>query len=116
MDGEVSILQTHTKGNGIKIVIMGDQFVDMDMVSGGLYETKANETMEHYFSIEPFKSLRDFFDVILIKAVSKNNQMIGETAFSTEWVGNNLILFDTEKCMRYVQKALKTDVLDIFKL
>ena len=28
---------------------MGDQFVDMDMVSGGLYETKANETMEHYF-------------------------------------------------------------------
>ena len=112
MDGEVSILQTHTKGNGIKIVIMGDQFVDMDMVSGGLYETKANETMEHYFSIEPFKSLRDFFDVILIKAVSKNNQMIGETAFSTEWVGNNLILFDTEKCMRYVQKALKTDVLD----
>lgn len=112
MDGEVSILQTHTKGNGIKIVIMGDQFVDMDMVSGGFYETKAKETMEHYFSIEPFKSLRDFFDVILIKAVSKNNQMIGETAFSTEWVGNNLILFDTEKCMRYVQKALKTDVLD----
>ena len=112
MDGEVSILQTHTKGNGIKIVIMGDQFVDMDMVSGGFYETKAKETMEHYFSIEPFKSLRDFFDVILIKAVSKNNQMIGETAFSTEWVGNNLILFDTEKCMIYVQKSLKTDVLD----
>lgn len=43
--------------------------------------------------------------MILIKAVSKNNQMIGETAFSTEWVGNNLILFDTEKCMRYVQKS-----------
>ena len=110
MDGEVSILQTHTKGNGIKIVIMGDQFVDMDMVSGGFYETKAKETMEHYFSIEPFKSLRELFDVIMIKAVSKNNMMTGETAFSSKVTSNFEI--DKDKCMEYAKKAIRRDNLD----
>ena len=70
-DGEVVALQTHSKGNGITIVMMGDQFVDTDMENDGLYETKMKETMEHYFSIEPFKSLRELFDVIMIKAVSE---------------------------------------------
>ena len=116
-DGEISILQTHTKGNGIKVIIMGDQFVDKDMVSGGLYETKAKETIEHYFSIEPFKSLRDFFDVILIKAVSKNDQMSGETAFSTEWIyddsfGTYNFTMDRKRCMEYAQTALKDNDLD----
>lgn len=39
-DGEVVALQTHSKGNGITIVMMGDQFVDTDMENDGLYETK----------------------------------------------------------------------------
>lgn len=117
MDGEVSILQKHTKGNGIKIVIMGDQFVDTDMVSGGLYETKAKETMEHYFSIEPFKSLRELFDVILIKTVSKNNQMSGETAFSTkfefnQWGSVSYSDIDTQKCEKYLLRTLNINSLD----
>lgn len=60
------------------------------------------ETMEHYFSIEPFKSLRELFDVIMIKAVSKNNMMTGETAFSSKVTSNFEI--DKDKCMEYAKK------------
>ena len=109
-DGEVVALQTHSKGNGITIVMMGDQFVDTDMENDGLYETKMKETMEHYFSIEPFKSLRELFDVIMIKAVSKNNMMTGETAFSSKVTSNFEI--DKDKCMEYAKKAIRRDNLD----
>ena len=39
------------------------------------------EAMEHYFSIEPFGSLREYFDVVAIKAVSKHSQLNQECAF-----------------------------------
>ena len=109
-NGEVVTLQTHSKGNGITIVMMGDQFVDTDMENGDLYETKMKEAMEHYFSIEPFKSLRELFDVIMIKAVSKNNMMTGETAFSSKITDNFVI--DIDKCMKYAQKAIRKENLD----
>jgi len=72
-DGEVFVLQTATKGKGIDLVFMGDAFVDKDMESGGLYEQKMKEGMEKLFSMEPYKSLRDRFNVYSIKVVSPNN-------------------------------------------
>lgn len=82
-DGEIFMLQEHTKGKSIKIVLLGDLFVDKDMNSGGLYEIKMKEAMEQFFSVEPFKSLREYFDVISIKAVSKHDQLNYECAFSS---------------------------------
>lgn len=113
-DGEVFSLQEHSKGNGIKLVLMGDLFVDTDMKSGGVYENRMQEAMEHYFSIEPFKSLREYFDVVGIKAVSKHNQIDFECAFSSKSTGGSTPVgnFDREKCMRYVQKAIGTNNLD----
>ena len=72
-DGEVFVLQTATKGEGIDLVFMGDAFVDKDMEPGGLYEQKMKEGMEKLFSMEPYKSLRDRFNVYSIKVVSPNN-------------------------------------------
>ena len=113
-DGEVFSLQEHSKGNGIKLVLMGDLFVDTDMKSGGVYENRMQEAMEHYFSIEPFKSLREYFNVVGIKAVSKHNQIDFECAFSSKSTGGSTPVgnFDREKCMRYVQKAIGTNNLD----
>lgn len=106
-DGDVIVLQNHTKGYGIKLVLMGDLFVDTDMEDGGVYETAMKKAMEGYFSIEPFKSLRDYFDVVTIKAVSKHDWMSGESAFeTTRQSGEN-----KEKCVEYAQKALGVDEL-----
>ena len=107
-DKEIKILQKHTEGNGIKVVIMGDLFVDFDMGDGGEYEQKANNAMEYYFSIEPFKSLRKYFDVIMIKAVSKNFMPEGETVFSTHEFGIN----NFDKCIEYAQEAVGRNNLD----
>lgn len=113
-DGKVVQLQSHTKGNGIKVVLIGDLFVDLDMNSNGLYETVMKETMESFFSIEPTKSLRELFDVYYIKAVSKNDYMGGQTAFSTHLPEKGLqaFIFDREKVANFIQKSLNVEKLD----
>lgn len=108
---EVITLQTHTKGRGIKIILMGDLFVDTE-VKNGIYENVMKEAMENYFSIEPYKSLREYFDVIAIKAVSKHDWISGETAFKTTLVWNFGIMANLDNCMTYAQKAIGTDNLD----
>ena len=72
MDGEVYLLQQATKGKGIDIVLMGEGFTDQHMNPGGRYETKMQEATEKIFSIEPYKSLRNRFNVYVVKAVSPN--------------------------------------------
>lgn len=107
-DGEVVILQTHTKGKGIKLVLIGDLFLDTDMDFDGVYEMRMKEAMEIFFSIEPTKSLQELFDVICIKAVSKNNYLGGETALSTNTTKNGIwtFEFDSDNVRKYVQKAI----------
>ena len=71
-DGEVVVLQEATIGNGINLTYIGEAFVDKDMSSGGIYEEKMKEAMEGFFSIEPYKSMRDRFNVYAVKVVSPN--------------------------------------------
>ena len=71
-DGEVVTLQTATEGQGINLTFIGEAFVDKDMETDGLYEQKMKEGMEKFFSIEPYKSLRNRFNVYAVKVVSPN--------------------------------------------
>lgn len=82
-DGTVTMMQKATKGSGIKIVMMGDGFADKD-INDGTYKKVMEKSMEYLFSEEPAKSLRDYFSVYAVTAVSKNDQ-VGEgysTVFS----------------------------------
>ena len=82
-DGKVTVLQKSTKGNGIPFVLMGDGFTDLD-IQDSSYVTVMKRTMENLFSEEPVRSLRDYFDVYMVYAVSANNYFSeqSETAFS----------------------------------
>lgn len=111
-DGEILTLQTHSVGNGIKLVLMGDAFIDTDMESGGHYETMMKKAMESYFSVEPFKSLRDYYDVVCIKAVSKNDKIGQETAFETRYGEGTYIEGNNEKTMSYAAEAVGTGNVD----
>jgi len=71
-DGVVSTLQTATIGNGIPIIMMGDGFLDKD-ISDGTYATVMKKAMENIFTEEPVSSLRSYFSVYQVNAVSKNN-------------------------------------------
>ena len=68
-DGKVTQLQKHKVGKGVPIVIMGDGFVDKDIKEGKFREV-TNKALEALFSKHPLKSLRDYFDVYEVTAVS----------------------------------------------
>lgn len=110
-DGEVVILQQHTKGNGINLVLVGELFLDKDMDEHGLYDTKMREAMEIFFSIEPTKSLRDLFDVSYVRAISKNDYLGGETSFMIDRQGGKYLLNDFKKLNKYIQKAVGKDIV-----
>ncbi|WP_072541786.1 M64 family metallopeptidase [Bacteroides mediterraneensis] len=109
-DGKVDILQRHTEGKGIPVVLMGDGFVDQE-IADGIYRKVMETAMENLFSEEPIKSLRAYFDVFMVQAVSENNDfgMGYQTAFSCRLAGGKAatITGDDSSVQVYVGKALK---------
>lgn len=71
-DKQVFELQRHTIGNGIPLIFMGDGFLDKDIASG-FYRQVMAKGVENFFTEEPIKSLRDYFDIWYVNAVSANN-------------------------------------------
>lgn len=104
-DGDVRTWQKHTKGLGINLVMMGDGFVKMDMGRGGKYEKMMQKAMESYFSVEPMRSLREYFDVYSVTVVSASDSIGGETALGTTFTGGTSIKGDNEKCKEYARKV-----------
>ncbi len=85
MDGKYSVLQKATQGNGIDIVFIGDAYSDR-LIADGTYDATMKRAMEEFFKEEPYKSLRNLFNVYEVYAVSKNETVDGITALST-WFG-----------------------------
>ena len=83
-DGEVLILQTATEGNGVDIVFVGEAFTDKDIASGGKYEQKMKAAMTQFFSYEPYKSLRNRFNVYAVNAVSPNEEFAEDAKHAIE--------------------------------
>lgn len=108
-DGEVITLQTATTGKGIDLVFMGDAYVDRDMETNGKYEQDMKTGMEHFFSIEPYKTFRDRFNVYAVKVVSPNEIIDGE--FDK---GEHRISFQNDTCFKYAGKitGMDSDRLD----
>ena len=70
-DGKVNVLQTATEGKGIDLVFMGDAYSDRQIASGK-YAADMNRAVDAFFSVEPYKSFRNMFNVYVIEAVSVN--------------------------------------------
>lgn len=101
-DGEVVTLQQATIGKGINLVFMGDAYDDRDMKEGGLYESDMRKSMEYFFSVEPYKSLRNRFNVYAVKVVSPNSH-IGDGC-------TQAINYSNENCFNYASKIEKIDL------
>lgn len=111
-DGKIDTLQQHAKGEGIPIVLMGDGFVDQELADG-TYRRVMEKAMENLFTEEPVRSLREYFDVFMINAVSENNDFgVGyKTAFSCKLAGKNssAISGDDASVQVYVGKVVKEE-------
>ena len=105
-DGIVTTMQSASEGNGVNIVLMGDAFSDR-LIADGTYETVMSEAMEAFFSIEPYKSFRNRFNVYSVTAVSPNETYDGthETAFSTRFGNGTAIYGDDGTVFNYATKV-----------
>lgn len=94
-DGMVNVLHRHTKGKGIKIVVMGDGYSDR-MIADGTYMSVMRKAMEDFFALEPYRTYRDYFDFYAITAVSKNEYLDRTSnlpsAMGTVYDGNTISL------------------------
>ncbi len=111
-DGKVTLLQQSTQGKGINIVMMGDGFDDLD-IADGTYEKVMAKSMENMFSEEPVKSLRNYFNVYAVTAVSVNGKIGSDysTVFSTvPSISSSNIACDDETVEKYVYKVGHLDM------
>ena len=127
-DGKVTQLQKHTVGKGVPIVILGDGFLDKDIRKGD-FRDATTSAIDAIFSVHPLKSLRDYFDVYEVTAVSYNNTNLMalvedstnyNTAFNVmeiEEIGGGalttkLAVGDHEKIIKYAEKAVNRNRID----
>ena len=105
-DGKVITIQKASTGKGINLVFMGDAYTDKDVKSGE-YERLMREAAAEFFSIEPYLSFKNRFNVYAVKVVSKNGRT-GQgytTALGTTMTGGVAGTGNREKILQYALKA-----------
>lgn len=91
-DGNVVTVQTHTAGNGIDLVFFGDAYTDKD-IKAGTYQADMQRGIDAFFSVEPYASFRNLFDVKYVELVSASNTFDADskTALSTYFGEGTLV-------------------------
>ena len=105
-DGKVITIQKATTGKGINLVFMGDAYTDKDIESG-LYEQMMWNAADQFFSIEPYKSFKDRFNVYAVTVVSKNGKTGAgyTTALGTQFVNGSAATGNEDKIYNYALKV-----------
>lgn len=113
-DGEWVQLQTARKGH-VNLIILGDGFTQEELAPAGKYECAMQQAMEYFFSIEPFTSYRDYFNVYMVVAESEQAGVGIKGAitpvknkFGSVYGNGTEINCRSERCFEY---AAKVDVL-----
>ena len=113
-DGKVELLNEATKGKGIPIVLMGDGFVDEEIADSN-YTKTMRLTMENLFSEEPIKSLRDYFNVYQVTAVSPRHRFDGISSTALGTIPDHQTMgidVDADAVMKYVKKVEGIDSIN----
>ena len=84
---EYFLVQKSLKGN-TNLVVMGDGFCSDAMGKDGYYEQCINKSIEYFFSIEPYKSYRDYFNVYMVVAKSEEEGVGEKNLFGGSSVNN----------------------------
>jgi hypothetical protein len=115
-DGTVLQLQTHTAGNGIPMIIMGDGF-DLSEIESGEFDTDADKAVDNFFSVEPYATYRYLFDVYRVEVVSSSSGISssGSTTKLHTYIedpGNSTAITTSDNCAAiktYTQKVSGMD-------
>lgn len=108
-EGEVTVYQKASEGNGIDIVFMGDAYSDRQ-VANGMYRHDMEACVEQFFAVEPYKSFRNFFNIYFVTTVSategyeRGGRSLGTYFGNVTYMGGN-----NDKCFELARKAVKDD-------
>ncbi len=69
-EDQLVTLQSHTKGNGVDIIFIGDGY-DAASLAEGKFIDLAREEMEYFFGLPPYDRLRDYFNVYAAISLSQ---------------------------------------------
>lgn len=90
--GDVIVYQHMRTENPVTMVVTGDGYTADDLLEGGLFERRAREALDFLFAVEPYKTYRNYFNVYIIPALSKekgaDNHSTGvekDTYFDSGW-------------------------------
>ena len=84
--GTYEMLYTHTEGQGIPIVIVGDGFDYKDNEKGGKYETVCRGLADKFLANPIIRDFREWFDIFMVVAHSENSPVtveVDNTFFSS---------------------------------
>lgn len=113
VDGECLQIQQATNGK-VNLVIMGDGFTSKDLSLGGTYEQIIRNAADYFFSIEPYKTYRDYFNVYMVVAESEsegvgNKGALGLTTthnkFGTAFGSGTEVVCDADLVFEYARKV-----------
>ncbi len=119
IDGDYVKVQSSTRGDGIDLVFLGDGYTIED-IGRGTFRNNLNDAVEHFFDIEPYRSYREYFDVYIVYAFSKESGISDHTTykntkFSSKYESPNSTRMTTnnEKCFEYALKVpLSSDLTE----
>ncbi len=112
-DGYWYAYQESKKENPVILVFTGDGFTEELNTEGGLFDTKTDEAIEGLFSVEPYKSYREYFTIYKIVAYSPETGMSVQegnikrnTTFQSLWEGGNStgVSCNYDKVFNWVKK------------
>ncbi len=112
-DGQYLVVQESAKG-AVDLVIMGDGFTAKDLTKDGTYLKSLHKAMDYFFSIEPYSSYKDYFNVYMVMAESpyegvgeKNEMGLSKfkNKFDTAFGTGTEIVCDSDLVFEYARKV-----------
>jgi hypothetical protein len=107
-EDQIVTLQSHSKGNGVNLVFLGDGF-DAKDISDGTYMKDIKLEVENFFAIEPYKTYRSYFNVYTAIPVSPESGIgtvnsIRYAKFGTTYTGGVGLKCDYDAAFKYALK------------
>jgi hypothetical protein len=113
-DGEVKKLY-YNNPNGVNIVVLGDGFDQKDLKEGGRFDIDAKRGIDHLFTVEPFKSYKQYFNIYLVYAESLKSGVTADHFYASNYDTQFKAFYrpgifaDINWAYHYAEKAVAND-------
>ena len=110
-DGEHRISQTNSEGTyPSEILFIGDGYIPEDYVEGGKFDMDIDEGIESFFTVEPYKTYRNYFKVYKQAGYSRDEgvtqtdkNIIKNTKFGVAFQGSTTMSSDYNTVFSYAK-------------